>query len=504
MGVIQRQASRNVFVYGFSIILGIINNLFVYPKYIIIYGFLQTILSFVRLISPISIWGLDSVMNKYHAYFKDSESKRFHSLIINWFAIAFSIFSVLYFITIFIIENFNIGEIKNLSLITSNFKLIWLFVFCFSLLRLAYVYQIIKKYVALSTFYYKTLLPKIAIPGLLIIGAIFNWSKEEYLIGFILSCFITFILTILIGSKVKITEKLKPLIDIPKLNRTELLNYGTFGIFNSFTSLLAFSIDILLVGILISEEAAGLYAVFLFLANTIRIPLDSISTMLLPIIGSFWKDKDFDKISDYYKRTGNGLFLLTTGIFLMIILSLDDILLIMGKSEFTLLANYIILSISASIIIDSITSVNTHIIVQSDKYRWNLVFTVFLGIMNLILTYYFIVYVFAPPYQAVGAAISTSFSIILVNLAKTVFVYKHYKTHPFQKKMVITIGLGIIAYFLINFLNFTVYPWINLFIINGLVAVLFFLPGVFLKVSKDINEIATKYLKMLNININLG
>ena len=281
------------------------------------------------------------------------------------------------------------------------------------------------------------------------------------------------------------------------------MNYGTYGIFNSFSSMLAFSIDILLVGLLINEEAAGLYAIFLFLANTIRIPLDSVSLMLLPIFGTLWKDNDFKSIKEYYSRTGNGLFMLAMGMFLMIFLSLNDILLIIGKPEVGILAKYVVLFIGISIIIDSITSVNTHIIVQSDKFRWNLVFTILLGVLNLILTFCFIVYLFDPPYQAIGAALSTSISIILVNLIKTIFVYRLYQIHPFNKKMLLTIFLSGITFVIMYFMNFTSMPWVNLFIINGLVCLLYFFPAVLLKISKDINDIISKYLRMLNINVQL-
>ncbi len=86
----------------------------------------------------------------------------------------------------------------------------------------------------------------------------------------------------------------------------------------------------------------------------------------------------------------------------------------------------------------SLSTVNL-IILYSKYYRYTFYLTLFLGISNVILNYYFITQVFkATPLT--GVAVATSIAFVIQYLVKVLFVKAKFGMQPFHFKMLLALG----------------------------------------------------------------
>jgi O-antigen/teichoic acid export membrane protein len=130
---------------------------------------------------------------------------------------------------------------------------------------------------------------------------------------------------------------------------------------------------------------------------------------------------------------------------------------------------------------DMYFGLNGAIFTTSKKYKYDMIFTLF-----LIGTVYGLNLLFIPSYGISGAAISTSIALVCYNLGRLLFVYKVYKIHPFTKGQFVIIALGLLTFFLCHYLqNIFQDLWIQMLFMSSFVAILFFGSIYFFKLEKE-------------------
>lgn len=487
MGVVIRQGSRNLIIYVISMAFGIINNLFIFPYFIALYGFLQTIVNLHKLFAPFCIWGLGAVMNRFYIIYEDTQFDGFLRFVLKWFAISFSGFVFFFLVFIPQIVEYLKPFLPHIDIVVDYRYHMLILLFISGLIIILSNLSHINKRVVMPTILSRLVHNKILYAILILVSGYYALSSASVFIGIIICSFLIFLGLLYYDYRNGWINFNAPKVALSKEERKGMLTYGTFGIFNDTGMYFAFSIDVVMINFILGDTSAGLYAIFLFLANVIKIPIDAISNLVLPLIANLWKKNDVKTISDYYKRTANTLFIICLGLFITIYVSLDQILTIIDKSDL-IVCKFIFLFISIGILINSIMSLNGSILVQSEKYKWNLMFTLILAVLNIILTYYFVKYLFPAPYQAAGAACSTAVSLIIFNFLKTFYIYKSFKMVPFSSSMIATLSIGLITLGIMTNIDLTLGPWLSLFIKSGLTAFIFFVSIYMFALSKDLNE----------------
>jgi len=140
-----------------------------------------------------------------------------------------------------------------------------------------------------------------------------------------------------------------------------------------------------------------------------------------------------------------------------------------------------------------VTGLNTHIIIYSDLYRYNLYFSLILAVINVIFNVIFIY-----QYGMIGVAIASLSSIFLFNALKSVFVWIKFDMHPFSWKMLWILGLGFLSYGITILLPKTTYPILDI-IINSVVIVSIYLPLIlYLNVSEDFTKLKSQILEKIS------
>lgn len=497
MGFVLKQGSLSFIISGFALILGVINNIFIYPRFLNTHGFLQSIISLTNILIPFSLWGLNIVMNKYHVLFSHDNYKGFINFILKWLIYAFAAFTIVFWVILPIAFSF-IGD-DNTTINNFNaFKFsVYIIVLLGAFRIISISYSTIFRKIVIPNFLVRIVYNKLFLPAIVVVSGIYALSKYNTLVLLIAFniLLVGLILLYLFRNNWLNNPFIKLNIDSEK--RKEIFKFGTYGILNDTGVLLAFSIDILIVNALLGNKSAGVYAIFLFLANVVRLPIDSLGSLLSPMISKFMSENDRSSINQYYKRTTIGIFSLMLAIFIFIFSSMTDILAIM-KLEYIDLARIIFLLISAGILVNGLTYLNGVILVQSGYYKWNLIFIIFLAVINIFASYVFIEYIFQGELKAAGAACGTAVSIFMYNLLKTSFVYYKLGYQPFSYKSLIVIGLALLNLVILYYLNISINPIINMLITGGLVTLGFILPIYLLKISEDVNVIFDSIINKLS------
>jgi O-antigen/teichoic acid export membrane protein len=276
-----------------------------------------------------------------------------------------------------------------------------------------------------------------------------QYALLQYIIVFILGILILFILIISYDTKnnvilpivvlvismvitsiisfILLYKKIKKLYSFRKLK--ELLNTREFFSFKKllniaiplfFASSFSFFIvwtDTIMLGIFRTEEEIGIYNVAIKVVFIMLFPLTAISSVLMPKIATFWKTGSMEKIKDINKKS---LLLIASinSVPLFIFLFFPEFVLsIFGKSFID--GSKALIMLSIGYFINAILGVLEYTLQMTiyQKFYSNLIIFVFF--INLTLNYILI-----PLYGINGAALATSFSLIL---SKILIIYFYFR-----------------------------------------------------------------------------
>ncbi|MGK0364861.1 MAG: O-antigen/teichoic acid export membrane protein, partial [Saprospiraceae bacterium] len=141
----------------------------------------------------------------------------------------------------------------------------------------------------------------------------------------------------------------------------------------------------------------------------------------------------------------------------------------------------------------------TYIIGYSRFFRfnfWLILVMAFINIGNNLL--------FIPIFSVMGAAIATMISKLFYNFAKTLFVWRKLKIHPFSRKYFVLLIFGILAYFAGTRIPSLPHNMLTVILglgIRSVVISLIFVSGIYYyKVSEEVNDLIDKGLGMIGVS----
>ena len=217
--------------------------------------------------------------------------------------------------------------------------------------------------------------------------------------------------------------------------RSEYTKYSLFAFFSILGSLLAFKIDGIMVPNLIeggnAMTANGTYSIGVVLAATLAIPAIGLYTIYSPIITEYIAKDDIASLGKKYQEVSKLVFAIGGFLLCCIFLGVDDLFSILPTRENLVDTIPVILILSFNVVIDMTTSFNSHILLYSKYYRFNMVAIAILVVLNISLNIYFIKYL---QLGIEGAAYATLISMTLYNTVKLIFIYSKYKIQPFTQK----------------------------------------------------------------------
>ena len=274
-------------------------------------------------------------------------------------------------------------------------------------------------------------------------------------------------------------------IDIPKKMKRIIFQYSSFNYISTIGAVLLNYLDVIMLAQYVGLKSAGIFSTILFLISALLIPYRSIIRISSPLVAEYWKQRDFDKMKLLYQKVSSVSLFIGLSFFLMFWMNIDFLFSFL-KPDFNV-GIWIFLYLMIGRLLDMYFGLNGAIFNSSKKYKFDLLFTIF-----LILLIYGLKLFFIPWWGSIGAAISTTIALIIYNFGRMFFVYLAYKIHPFAKEQFMVILLSFVTLvfgFISNKLITNEY--INLLVNLLIVTLTFFVPVYFLKLEKE----SINYLK---------
>lgn len=494
MGVIQRQAIKNFIVSYLGVLIGAISVLFIYSREdaTATYGFAQFLTAMASLFLPFAGFGTTLIAVKYFPVFKsdDKGDNGFLSFLVLFFCftflVFFSVFTIFQDVIFSFLENYKVdrngilSENKNIVFLILFFNgLIIIFSnYCSNYMRIV-VPEII------HNLGYKIWLP------VLILCFVFGVVPLEY-VGQSVLLFHIIALVLLVGytNHIGALSFRLPNLTLLKSLRKEMSQFALYSGFNSIGNSLAFRIDSIMIAMMLGFKECGIYLLILFMAVVIEKPTSSIIKIASPIISKAWNENNTIEIDSIYKKSSLNLLIIGIPIFLLIWFSLIDIDAISAGRKNFYEGRYVFLLLGMAKLVDMATSVNSQIIYYSKKYKYGLLFILFMGVLNIILNYNFI-----SEYGLVGAAMASFLAMLVFNLIKLIFIKVSFDLQPFTINILKLFLLGFMLYVTLYLLPDFSNPIINM-IKNGLIICVLYFPAIFIvKISPDINNILGRVIK---------
>jgi len=328
-----------------------------------------------------------------------------------------------------------------------------------------------------------------SLPILALLFVYLQWVDFTFLIYFNL---LIYLIPLLIGwfflKKLDALKWVKPgpfTVDEKK----EMRQVSIVGFVEIISYFIVLFIDVLMLKRLMNDEAVGIYATMFYFGAVVSVPLKALVRIAHPIISESFTNNDFENIQKIYSKSSNVLFLLGTLVFLLVWgnrYSIENFL-----DPVYAKGIWVIFFIGLANLVEVMSSVNYQIIAITPYFRFNLYMGA-LTIVLLVVTNYF----FINLYGLVGVAIGSLVSMVLVNIARHVFLVRKYQLSPFSWSTLKILILGLVVFGLSEVIP----NWENLYFnaaIKTILITVIFVPAAYLlKCSEDFNLVVDKYLKL--------
>jgi O-antigen/teichoic acid export membrane protein len=433
-----------------GVLIGVFSNLFIYTNNQEFLGVLRYTESLSYLVWPIMLMGGSSSLINFTPKLKGaSNTKLFSYALLTILRNSIFIFVILFL---------------GMEFFGSYIKLEFIYFAVFLALFLAGIDLLKKQLTIHKKIAFPTvldnLIPKLVLP-LIFISYYYNFIEGD-IVGltlYICAYFIIILALFLYGSKLNVflfTLRIKPLFTI--ISKKEYFNYSFFALAGSLGYLFVFKLDALMIPNLISYKANGVYSIATVAASVIFIPARGMFSLYAPQISTLVKTERFQELNTLYKDVARSLLFLGLLIYSAIFLGIEYLFQIMPSKEVLLQTVLVIYIIGATSVFNMATGFNSEIINYSKHYKFNIIALGILTLLNLVSNYVFIV---TYNWGIEGAALASFLSIVIYNLLKVGFIYKHMSLLPFDrtffKLLFVQFTFILVFYLLPNFSN----PFLN-------------------------------------------
>ncbi len=174
--------------------------------------------------------------------------------------------------------------------------------------------------------------------------------------------------------------------------------------------------------------------------------LMSVNNMFAPTISSLYHKGELEKLAGLYKSLTKWIISINLVAFALILLLSKEILWLFGP-EF-IVGSYALILVSIGQVVNSSVGSAGYILTMTGFPKVALYINIFSAGINIVLNFFLI-----PAFGIVGAATASLISIGIANILRLIFVFKKYKIHPYDKKVIIIVAIIVGDYLILYFLK---------------------------------------------------
>lgn len=483
MNLLKKQGFFNSITLYIGTALGFFNLIILFQRVLTAeqIGFFGLITSVSLLYTQLAAIGFSSAITRYFPFFKTDDRKHhgFPLYVFKVTLIGFLVVTAFYIFGKEVIQNY-----KNNDKGSSLFYTYYYYIVPVALFTLWYN---LAETFARTTFhnifpsFLREVLMKI-LTALAVVLVYLNWIDYTQFVywyvlanGFILLLLLIYLKKIDLIRFNKVAEKVKE-------QSPEMIKYGLYAMLAGGSFAMIQNIDTILLKVYSSEAMVGYYVTFFGMALVINLPAKALNTTSYQIIADAWKTEDLAKINKIYHKTSLVQFLLGCLLLIGLIANWQNILVMLKKPEYV---NYydVFIVLGLGFLFDITGGLNGAIISFSKNYKLTMYILVTAALICIGLNV-----VLIPKFGMLGAAISYSTTMLLLNFSYWAFLAYRYKLQPFNfqfiKLLIISIVvllIGLMLPYLNNFfIDVTVRSLLMLFIYTILIY--------YFKISTDIND----------------
>ena len=489
MGVIQRQSIKHSIVQYAGIAVGVLSQLYLYPKVIEAYGLAIGLLSAALFLAPLTSLGSQVLAVRYFPIFKNKENAHngFLGLLLTVAGIGCLIFALAFPAIRSVISEHLFNSDKSpwyAEFLPYILPLTILLVFNRLLGVYASNFQRIVVPSILEEFLIKITLP------LLLLSYWMQWIPVQWVVNGILFnyCFVT-------GGLLFYLYFLGQLNPVPQFKfvskklRKEMSSYAGYGVLNSLGAQGAFKIDTLMVTAYTNLASTGIFGQANFFSEAMSKPRKSIIGISQPLIAKAIQENDMDEVEKIYKKSSLTLLIFGLFLFLGLWACIDDLFAIMNKPEMAA-GKYVVLLLCMARLLNMSAGVNNEIINNSPYYRISFYTYLVLAGLNIALNIWLI-----PKFGITGAAVATLSSFTVFEIIKILVVKLKFNLFPYTRKTLLVLVLGTACYAFTLPLPDLSSPYLNIIVKAVLLTLTFPVLVYTLKISEDFNQLINKGIK---------
>jgi len=484
MGIVINQSFKNTLTTYLGFGLGAINTLFLYTEFMsdTYYGLVAYILSTANIMMPLMAFGVHNTLIKFYSTFKSKNS-------LNSFMTLMLFMPLVLTIPIGIIGYLGYDTIASWltqkNTIVGNY-LWYIFITALAMAYFEVFFAWVK--VQMKTVFgnfMKEVFHRVGVMILLFV-LYFDWiTVEQFLVGLVGVYVLRMLLMMVNAFYIRV-----PVFRFYKIDKlSSILKYSSLIIIAGSIATMILDIDKFMLNNYIDIEKVAYYSVATFIATVIAVPQRAMHQIMMPLTAKFINENNKEELSDLYERSSLTLYIISGFIFLLIVLNINQLYNIIPK-EFSGGISVVFL-ISIAKLYDNLLGNNNAILFNSDYYRMVLVFGVVLAISAVVLNMILI-----PLYGINGSAMATLIAVLVYNTIKVVFVKAKFNMLPFTKQTIKISIVLILCVLVFYFWEFPFNAYVNIFLKSFVIGVVYALLIYKLNVSKDINLMFYKYLRL--------
>ncbi len=484
MGIVLNQSFKNTLVLFLGFAIGGINVLFLYTHFLEddYYGLVTFLLSTASILLPLLVFGMQHTVIKFFSAYKTKKEQ--DEFLMSTLIVPLLIIIPLGFIGMMAYEAIANWLSQENAIIKPYAYLIFLVAIFMGYFEVFYSWTKIRMQSVFGNFI-KEIFARISTTFLLIAVYFEVLTNEEFIYAITIVYFVRMLL--MIGYALFIYRPAL-VFKLPQ-NFKEIVSYSLYIILAGSAATILLEIDKFMIPQLKQIAQVAYYSVGIYIASVVAIPSRAMQQIINPITAKELNANNLDEVASLYKKSSINLLVAGGLLFLLINLNVKDLYLIIDKPEFSV-GVLIVLLISIAELYKLSLGTNGAILVNSKYYKVFFYFSIAMAASVIILNKLLI-----NSLGIDGAALATLIVVLIFSTIKIVYIQRKMKMQPFSRSTVVVLCVigGIFLGF--YFWNFSFHPIINIVLKTLLVTVVYGIAIIKLKVSSDIQEVYTKYVK---------
>ena len=224
------------------------------------------------------------------------------------------------------------------------------------------------------------------------------------------------------------------------LSWREISRYTLIMALASIASIGIRNIDTMLIGSFIGLEQVAVYSIAFMIGAIIETPVNALSKIADSKISNAIKENNQEQMREIYCKSTRYMTIVGGFLFLMICSNIADGLMLLPAKYHG--AEKVVYIVGVSSFINMATGLNSSIIYYSENYIKGTWLLLGMIVLSVVLNVFLI-----PSMGITGAAIGTSFALLVYNVMKFLLIFNKYKFQPYESYILKIIPMIAVLFF---------------------------------------------------------